>query len=50
MTLYGETKDYAGGCGIERIHVSLSDTSSVAIAYVVAEGKGAAHGNKKFQV
>ena len=50
VTLYGETKAYAGECGIERIHVSLSDTSSVAIAYVVAEGQGAVHGNKRFQV
>lgn len=39
VTLYGETKAYAEKCGVERIHVSLSDTSSVAIAYAVAEGK-----------
>lgn len=39
VTLYGKTKAYAGECGVERIHVSLSDTSSTAIAYVVAEGK-----------
>ena len=39
VTLYGETKAYAGECGVERIHISLSDTSSVAIAYAVAEGK-----------
>ncbi len=39
VTLYGKTKAYAGECGVEKIHVSLSDTSSTAIAYAVAEGK-----------
>lgn len=39
VVLYGETKIYAQECGVEKIHISLSDSSSVAIAYAVAEGK-----------
>ena len=39
VVLYGETKVYAGECGVEKVHLSLSDSSSVAIAYAVAEGK-----------
>lgn len=38
VVLYGETMKYARSCGVERIHISLSDTSLLAIAYVVAEG------------
>jgi holo-[acyl-carrier protein] synthase len=39
VTLYGETLQYAKNCGVEYLHISLSDTDSLATAYVVAEKK-----------
>jgi holo-[acyl-carrier protein] synthase len=37
ITLYGETLQYTQQCGIRKFHISLSDTNSLAVAYVVAE-------------
>jgi holo-[acyl-carrier protein] synthase len=37
VTLYGETLRYAGQCGVRHVHISLSDTDSLALAYAVAE-------------
>ncbi len=39
VVLYGETLEYAQSCGINEIHISLSDTSEYAIAYAIAECK-----------
>lgn len=39
VVLHEETLQYAGQCGVDRIHISLSDTLSLATAYVVAEQK-----------
>ena len=39
VNLYGNAKKRAQQLGIEKIFISLSDTDSMAIAYVVAEGK-----------
>lgn len=39
VNLYGKAKDIAEELGINKIHISLSDTKEMAIAYVVAERK-----------
>ena len=38
VRLNGRAKELAKSLGITKIHISLSDTDSLAIAYVVAEG------------
>lgn len=37
VVLHGDTLQYAKNCGIDKIHISLSDTSVLAMAYAVAE-------------
>jgi holo-[acyl-carrier protein] synthase len=37
IVLHGKAAEFAGTCGITRIHLSLSHTASFAIAYVTAE-------------
>lgn len=37
VNLYGKAKETADRLGIDKIHISLSDTKENAIAYVVAE-------------
>ncbi len=37
VILHGDTLQYAKNCGIDKIHISLSDTSVLAMAYAVAE-------------
>lgn len=38
IVLHGKAAEFAGRCGIARIHLSLSHTASFAIACVTAEG------------
>jgi holo-[acyl-carrier protein] synthase len=37
IVLHGKAAEFAGRCGITRIHLSLSHTASFAIAFVTAE-------------
>lgn len=37
VTLYNGALRYAAECGIKRIHISLSDTEELAVAYAIAE-------------
>lgn len=37
VVLHGSTKQYAQKEKIQRIHISLSDTDRIAVAYVIAE-------------
>ena len=37
VNLYGKAKEISDKLGIDKIHISLSDTKESAIAYVVAE-------------
>jgi holo-[acyl-carrier protein] synthase len=37
VNLYGKAKEVSDKLGIDKIHISLSDTKESAIAYVVAE-------------
>ncbi|MBO5484121.1 MAG: holo-ACP synthase [Lachnospiraceae bacterium] len=37
VTLYNGAFQYAEKCGIKRIHISLSDTEELAVAYAIAE-------------
>lgn len=37
VNLYGKTRQYAEAEGITKIHISLSDTDTLAAAYAVAE-------------
>lgn len=39
INLYGKAKETAEGLGIIKLHISLSDTKEMAVAYVVAESK-----------
>lgn len=41
VLLYGRAKEYAEELGITRIHISLSDSKTMAVAYVVAVGNTA---------
>jgi holo-[acyl-carrier protein] synthase len=42
LRLHGRAQECAAALGIRRIHVSLSHTATLAIAYVIAEGDAAA--------
>lgn len=37
VVLYGSTKKYAEEQGVGKVHISLSDTDKMAVAYVIAE-------------
>lgn len=38
VNLLGKTRQYAESCGAGQVHVSLSDTEDLVVAYVVVEG------------
>jgi holo-[acyl-carrier protein] synthase len=42
LRLHGRAQERAARLGIQRIHLSLSHTATLAIAYVIAEGDAAA--------
>jgi len=39
VNLYGKARETASSLGIDKIHISLSDTKEMAIAYVICEKK-----------
>ncbi len=39
VNLYGKAKEIAERLGITKIHISISDTKEIAVAYVVVESK-----------
>ncbi len=39
VELLGGTLQYAASCKVKKIHISLSDTDTLAVAYAVAEGE-----------
>jgi len=38
FSLHGEAREKAEACGIHKLHVSLTHTEALALAFVVAEG------------
>jgi len=44
ITLHGKTAQFARRCDIARFHLSISHTATLAIAYVIAEGRLPAEG------
>jgi holo-[acyl-carrier protein] synthase len=39
VRLYGGAQQYADALGVRRVHLSLTHTADLAIAYVIAEGR-----------
>ncbi len=43
VNLLGKTLEYAKACGVGQVHVSLSDTEELVVAYAVAERRKEFH-------